>query len=152
MQLLTSLITGFLMPILLKENQLNKSFEKKYLILIYFSLFFILLGLAVGLFLYQYGEFLIHLFLKKEYSISPLYLFIMTLSGSIYGASQILAIKQTLKNTNTKLLYCNILLSILGLALNYFSIQSYGIQGLVYSLLILSTLWYISLLFLFKLQ
>ncbi len=152
MQLLTSLISGFLMPILLKENHLNKSFEKKHLILIYFSLFFILLGLAVGLFLYQYGESLIHLFLKKEYSISPLYLFIMTLSGSIYGASQILAIKQTLKNTNTKLLYCNILLSILGFTINYFSIQSYGIQGLVYSLLIISTLWYISLLFLFKIQ
>lgn len=152
MQLFSSLMTGFILPILLQENHLNKSLDKKYSILVYLSFIFIFLGIVGGLFLYQYGGFLLHLFLKKEYSISPLYLFIMTLSGSIYGASQILAIKQTLKNRNTKLLYCNIILSVLGLCINYFSIQFYGIHGLVYSLLLLSSLWYFSILLLFKLE
>jgi O-antigen/teichoic acid export membrane protein len=152
MQLFTSLVSGFMLPILLQQNNKNESSNEKHTVLIYLSIVFIFLGVIGGLFLYQYGEYLLHLFLKNDYSISPIYLFIFTVSGSIYGASQILAIKQTLENKNTKLLYCNIILSILGLFLNYFSIQLFGIDGLVYSLLLLSSLWYFSILLLFKLE
>jgi O-antigen/teichoic acid export membrane protein len=152
MQLCSSLLTGFLLPILLQESYSNKSFKKNYRVLIYSSFLFIFFGLLGAFFLYNYGEILLHLFLKKEYLISSKYLFVLTVSGSIYGASQILAIKQTLENKNTKLLYCNITLSVIGLILNYFSIQFFGIDGVVYSLLLLSCLWYLGILLLFKLK
>lgn len=152
MQLFSSLLTGFLLPVLLQESYSNKSVKKKYSVLIYLSFLFIFLGLLGALFLYNYGEILLHLFLKKEYLISSKYLFVLTLSGSIYGASQILAIKQTLENKNTKLLYCNITLSVIGLILNYFSIRFFGIDGLVYSVLLLSCLWYLGIFLLFKLK
>lgn len=152
MQLLTSLISGFMLPILLQENDLKKSFKKTYNNLMYLSFLFIILGIIGGFFLHEYGRELLHLFLKKDYDISPVYLLIFTLSGGIYGASQILAIKQTLQNKNTKLLFCNIILSLIGICLNYFAIQFYGMDGLVYSLLLLCCLWYLGILLLFKLK
>lgn len=152
MQLLSALMTGFILPILLQQNVTDKSFAKKYALLIKLSLGFILIGLLGGVFLYYYGDVLLHLFLKKEYSISRFYLFSMTLSGGFYGATQILAIKQTLENKNRQLLYFNVSLSVFGLILNYFAIQTFGIDGLVYSLLLLSCLWYLSVLLLYKLK